>query len=242
MLSSVALISTQPGRQVPTRTSDNRVRLVRPAARHQRGGCLANTRRERCRGCALRRGKPEASRGAGPSRHSWARHPRHCRRTEGTPIDQTTLVRRSRRTNGGVRCRRTSCSHGFAGRFTPLSHPSGRSPSAVILAQQSARPHARVGSVVPVVPSSLREAVPSSLLRLYSPSFIEPGPGQGHAQSRAPLALLLRRCVARRRACRGRCRRRSRCRTYPSEVPLCVWRCVCPVSYTHLTLPTILLV
>mmetsp|Transcript_6571 Transcript_6571/g.21131 ORF Transcript_6571/g.21131 Transcript_6571/m.21131 type:complete len:229 (-) Transcript_6571:2355-3041(-) len=118
MLSSVALISTHPGRQVPGKHPSRALpRVCAPS-----GQCGS-----------IKRGWPFAS-------------------VLGTP--PTTLPPHGRH---------TSCSHGFAGRFTPLSHPS-----TVGSAQQSATPHARVGSV-----GSLREAVPSSL-RLYSPSFIEP--------------------------------------------------------------------
>mmetsp|Transcript_19991 Transcript_19991/g.63713 ORF Transcript_19991/g.63713 Transcript_19991/m.63713 type:complete len:202 (-) Transcript_19991:2508-3113(-) len=128
MLSSVALISTHPGRQVPGKHPSRALpRVCAPS-----GQCGS-----------IKRGWPFAS-------------------VLGTP--PTTLPPHGRH---------TSCSHGFAGRFTPPSavHPSAIWPA--MRSQQSATPHARVGSVVPVVPSSLREAVPSSL-RLYSPSFIEP--------------------------------------------------------------------
>mmetsp|Transcript_2020 Transcript_2020/g.6591 ORF Transcript_2020/g.6591 Transcript_2020/m.6591 type:complete len:267 (+) Transcript_2020:2024-2824(+) len=118
-LSSVASISTQPGRQVPGKHPSRA--LPRVCAPSGQAG-------------SIKRGWPSASRlGTPPTR--LPPHGRH-----------------------------TSCSHGLAGRFTPLSHPS-----AVVSGQQSATPHARVGSVVP-----LREAVPSSLLMLCSPSFIEP--------------------------------------------------------------------
>mmetsp|Transcript_19995 Transcript_19995/g.63737 ORF Transcript_19995/g.63737 Transcript_19995/m.63737 type:complete len:207 (-) Transcript_19995:2508-3128(-) len=145
MSSSVALILTQPGRQVPGKHPSRALpRVCAPS-----GQCGS-----------IKRGWPFAS-------------------VLGTP--PTTLPPHGRH---------TSCSHGFAGRFTPPSavHPSAIWPA--MRSQQSATPHARVGSVVPVVPSSLREAVPSSL-RLYSPSFIEPTSPlkkgvPGYLGSRAP--------------------------------------------------------